>query len=600
MANGQPVKRYSAKDLLREIARSHASVRRSGHAVRHHHQSLAHLESTARINASNPCSEYMFLDDSACNLASLNLMKFVGPGGEFDVEAFRHACDTVTLAQEIIVDSASYPTEKIAKNSHDFRPLGLGFANLGALLMSMGIPYDSPQGRDWAGAITAVMCGQAYLTSARIAEAVGPCPGYAVNEESFLDVIRMHGNAVQRHRQQARSGGSVSKPRWSAGTMRMQLGERVGFRNAQTTVIAPTGTIGFMMDCDTTGIEPDLALVKYKKLVGGGMIKIVNNTVPQALIKLGYTPEQVELIVTHIDSTGTIEGAPGLKDEHLPVFDCSFRPQNGKRSIHYMGHVRMMAAVQPFISGAISKTINMPEESTVEDVMDAYIESWRLGLKAVAIYRDNSKRVQPLSSGTGKGEKKATSAAVAAPVVTEKIVYRPVRRKLPDERQSITHKFSIGGHEGYITVGMYEDGTPGEVFISMAKEGSTICGLMDSFATSISYALQYGVPLKFFVDKFSHVRFEPSGWTGNPQVPYAKSIMDYIFRWMGAKFLGPEYAVTEAGDAPGAAPDRARAAAGAAVRAGGERRADVLGMRRPDDPQRQLLQVRELRRDERL
>jgi ribonucleoside-diphosphate reductase alpha chain len=416
----------------------------------------------------------------------------------------------------------------------------------------MGIPYDSPAGRDWAAAITAVMCGQAYLTSARIAEAVGPCPGYAVNEDSFLDVILMHGKAVSGI-DSKRVPEDLFKGAVDCWNDAYTLGERVGFRNAQTTVIAPTGTIGFMMDCDTTGIEPDLALVKYKKLVGGGIIKIVNNTVPQALIKLGYTPEQVEMIVTHIDSTGTIEGAPALKDEHLPVFDCSFRPQNGKRSIHYMGHVRMMAATQPFISGAISKTINMPEESTVEDVMDAYMESWRLGLKAVAIYRDNSKRAQPLSSGTGKGEKKATASSgtmALAPLVTEKIVYRPIRRKLPDERQSITHKFSIGGHEGYITVGMYEDGTPGEVFISMAKEGSTISGLMDSFATSISYALQYGVPLKFFVDKFSHVRFEPSGWTGNQQVPYAKSIMDYIFRWLGAKFLGPEYATNEAGDAP--------------------------------------------------
>jgi ribonucleoside-diphosphate reductase alpha chain len=335
----------------------------------------------------------------------------------------------------------------------------------------------------------------------------------------------------------------------------LELGRAAGFRNAQTTVIAPTGTIGFMMDCDTTGIEPDLALVKYKKLVGGGVIKIVNNTVPSALIKLGYTPDQVGKIVDHIDSTGTIEGAPGLKDEHLPVFDCSFRPQNGVRSIHFMGHVRMMAAVQPFISGAISKTINMPEESTVEDIMNAYIESWRLGLKAVAIYRDNSKRVQPLSSGTAKGAKAASGAgdrilspAVAAEVV-EKIVYRPVRRKLPDERQSLTHKFSIGGHEGYLTVGLYEDGQPGELFVTMAKEGSTISGLMDSFATAVSYALQYGVPLKFFVDKFSHVRFEPSGWTGSPTVPYAKSIMDYIFRWLGAKFLGPEYAAGEAGEA---------------------------------------------------
>jgi ribonucleoside-diphosphate reductase alpha chain len=549
VANGQPKKRYSAKELLREIAQATHQCGDPGMqfdtTINRWHTSKA----TARINASNPCSEYMFLDDSACNLASLNLMKFVGPGGEFDVEAFRHACDTVTLAQEIIVDSASYPTERIAKNSHDFRPLGLGYANLGALLMSMGIPYDSPAGRDWAAAITAVMCGQAYLTSARIAEAVGPCPGYAVNEDSFLDVILMHGKAVSGI-DCKRVPDDLFKAAVDCWNDAYTLGERVGFRNAQTTVIAPTGTIGFMMDCDTTGIEPDLALVKYKKLVGGGIIKIVNNTVPQALIKLGYTPEQVEMIVTHIDSTGTIEGAPGLKDEHLPVFDCSFRPQNGKRSIHYMGHVRMMAATQPFISGAISKTINMPEESTVEEVMDAYMESWRLGLKAVAIYRDNSKRAQPLSSSTGKGEKKATASTALAPVVTEKIVYRPIRRKLPDERQSITHKFSIGGHEGYITVGMYEDGTPGEVFISMAKEGSTISGLMDSFATSISYALQYGVPLKFFVDKFSHVRFEPSGWTGNPQVPYAKSIMDYIFRWLGAKFLGPEYAANEAGDAP--------------------------------------------------
>jgi ribonucleoside-diphosphate reductase alpha chain len=310
--------------------------------------------------------------------------------------------------------------------------------------------------------------------------------------------------------------------------------------------LAPTGTIGFMMDCDTTGIEPDLALVKYKKLVGGGVIKIVNNTVPQALIKLGYTPEQTEKIVAHIDSTGTIEGAPNLKPEHLAVFDCSFRPQNGVRFIHHMGHIRMMAAVQPFISGAISKTINMPEESTVEDIMDAYVESWKFGLKAVAIYRDGSKRVQPLSSGNGKNDKK-TVAAVSAPVVqtVEKVVYRPIRHKLPDERASITHKFSIGGHEGYITVGMYEDGTPGEVFISMAKEGSTISGLMDTLATSISYGLQYGVPLKFFVDKFSHVRFEPSGWTGNSQVPYAKSIIDYIFRWLGARFLG----ITEASEA---------------------------------------------------
>src|SRR4051812_7103438 len=413
VASGQPVTRYKAKELMRQIAEATHQCGDPGMqfdtTVNRWHTS----KNTARINASNPCSEYMFLDDSACNLASLNLAKFIGANGSFDVEAFRHAVDTVILAQEILVDNASYPTERIAKNSHDFRPLGLGYANLGAMLMSLGLPYDGDAGRSYAGAITAVMCGQAYLTSARIAEAVGPCPGYAENEEPFLDVIRMHWNAaesldskrVPQHMFQA------AEECWRKA---YDLGSQAGFRNAQTTVLAPTGTIGFMMDCDTTGIEPDLALVKYKKLVGGGVIKIVNNTVPQALIKLGYTPEQTEQIVTHIDATGTIEGAPGLKDEHLAVFDCSFRPQNGTRFIHYMGHIRMMAAVQPFISGAISKTINMPEESTVEDIMEAYVESWKLGLKAVAIYRDGSKRVQPLSSGTGKGEKKVVTLPVPA------------------------------------------------------------------------------------------------------------------------------------------------------------------------------------------
>jgi ribonucleoside-diphosphate reductase alpha chain len=547
--NGQPVKRYRARDLMKQIAEATWQCGDPGMqfdtTINRWHTS----KNTERINASNPCSEYMFLDDSACNLSSLNLMKFVDAGGRFDVEAFRHAVDTMTMAQEIIVDNASYPTDRIARNSHDYRPLGLGFANLGALLMSMGFAYDSDAGRNFAGAITAVMCGQSYLTSARIAESTGPFPGYAKNEQPFLEVIKMHRDSVAGLDSKL-VPADLLKAAWETWSTAYDKGKISGFRNAQTTVIAPTGTIGFMMDCDTTGIEPDLSLVKYKKLVGGGVIKIVNNTVPQSLIKLGYTPEQAEAIVTHIDATGTIEGAPGLKPEHLAVFDCSFRPQNGVRFIHHMGHIKMMAAVQPFISGAISKTINMPEESTVDDIMDAYIESWRLGLKAVAIYRDNSKRVQPLSSGTGKGEKKATAttAVVPATQIIEKIVHRPVRRKLPDERQSITHKFSIGGHEGYITVGLYEDGTPGEVFISMAKEGSTISGLMDSFATSVSYALQYGVPLKFFVDKFSHVRFEPSGWTGNAQVPYAKSIMDYIFRWMGGKFLGPEYALGEAGE----------------------------------------------------
>ena len=551
---GEKVNRHMARDLMRAISEATHQCGDPGMQFDTTINRWHPCKNTSRINASNPCSEYMFLDDSACNLSSLNLMKFVSPGGQFDVEAFRHAVDTMIVAQEILVDNASYPTDKIAKNSHAYRPLGLGFANLGALLMSFGVPYDSDKGRDYAGTISAVMCGQAYLTSARVAETKGTFEGYPQNADVFLDVIAMHRDAVS-----GIQGNHVPSDLFGAAKScwvdAYNLGKRNGFRNGQMTVIAPTGTIGFMMDCDTTGIEPDLALVKYKKLVGGGVIKIVNNTVPQALIRLGYTPEQVETIIQHIDSTGTIEGAPGLKPEHLAVFDCSFRPQNGTRSIHYMGHLKMMAAVQPFVSGAISKTINMPEECSVEDVMDAYIESWRLGLKSVAIYRDNSKSAQPMSTGAGKDKEKKAEKKIEAAMsaVTEKIVYRPVRRKLPDERHALTHKFSIGGHEGYVTVGLYEDGTPGEVFITMAKEGSTISGLMDSFATAISYNLQYGVPLKFLVDKFGHVRFEPSGWTGNQQIPYAKSIPDYIFRWLGSKFLGPDYTANpgsgEAGNA---------------------------------------------------
>ena len=554
---GEKKDRIRARDLMKSIAEATWQCGDPGMQFDTTINRWHPCPNTSRINASNPCSEYMFLDDSACNLSSLNLMKFVGPDGQFDVQAFIHGVDTLIVAQEILVDNAAYPTEKIAGNSHDYRPLGLGFANLGALLMSFGIPYDSDRGRDYAGAISAVMCGQAYLTSARISESTGPFSGFAKNEEPFLEVMRMHRDAVNQinSRNIPTALFGAAKKAWEDAC---NLGKTAGYRNGQVTVIAPTGTIGFMMDCDTTGIEPDLGLVKYKKLVGGGVIKIVNNTVPGALIKLGYSPEQVEAIVSHIDATGTIEGAPHIKPEHLAVFDCSFKPQNGTRTIHYMGHLKMMGAVQPYVSGAISKTINMPEECTAEDVMDAYIESWRLGLKAVAIYRDNSKRVQPLSTGPGKtAEKKALAAASArevAAVVTEKVVYRPVRRKLPDERQSITHKFSIGGHEGYITVGMFEDGTPGEIFITMAKEGSTISGLMDSFSTSVSYCLQYGVPLKFLVDKFGHVRFEPSGWTGNPNIPYAKSIPDYIFRWLATKFLGAEYASNEAGNSPGLRP----------------------------------------------
>ena len=541
--NGQPKERYKARDLLKQIAEATHQCGDPGMQFDTTVNRWHPCKNTARINASNPCSEYMFLDDSACNLASLNLRKFHVSKGQFDVEGFRHAVDTLILAQEIIVGNASYPTAKIAENSRNYRPLGLGFANLGALLMSMGVAYNSDEGRGVAGAITAVMCGQAYLTSARIAGTTGQFAGYQKNHEAFLEVIRMHRDAARDL-----SGEHVEKPLHEAASQcwedAFNLGQRNGYRNAQVTVIAPTGTIGFMMDCDTTGVEPELALVKYKKLVGGGVIKIVNNTVPEALLKLSYTPKQVSEIVSHIDSTGTIEGAPHIKDEHLSIFDCSFRPQNGERAIHYMGHVRMMGAVQPFISGAISKTINMPEESTVEDIMDAYIESWRLGLKAVAIYRDGSKRAQPLSTARVTSEKGERTAA------GERIVYRPMRRKLPDERQSITHKFSVGGHEGYITVGLYDDGNPGELFIRMAKEGSTISGLMDSFATAVSMTLQYGVPLQVLVDKFQHVRFEPSGWTGNSKIPYAKSVMDYIFRWLGAKFISPDYQQSEAGETP--------------------------------------------------
>ncbi len=544
VVDGRPVKKHRARDLLHRIAEAAHQCGDPGMqfdtSVNRWHTS----KTTGRINASNPCSEYMFLDDSACNLASLNLMKFLAPGGRFDAVAFRHAVDTMIVAQEILVDNAGYPTEKIAHNSHDFRPLGLGYANLGALLMASGLPYDGDAGRATAAAVTALMHGQAYLTSARIAAALGPCPGFPVNREPFLEVIGMHRDAVNGIEAEHVEAELMKTVRQVWDECR-EMGERSGYRNSQVTVLAPTGTIGFMMDCDTTGIEPDLALVKYKKLVGGGVIKIVNNTVPAALLKLGYSPDQVSDIVGYIDREATIEGAPHLKPEHLPVFDCSFRPARGSRSIHYMGHIKMMAAAQPFISGAISKTVNLPEDATVEEIIEVYTQAWKLGLKAVAIYRDGSKKVQPLSAAKmDKQEKKDAGAGLAAPAAgAEPRVYR---RKLPAERKSITHKFSIAGHEGYITVGMYDDGNPGEVFITMAKEGSTVSGLMDSFATAVSLALQYGVPLKVLVDKFSHVRFEPSGWTGNTEIPYAKSIMDYIFRWLGAKFIGPEYRQSEA------------------------------------------------------
>ncbi len=576
VTDGQPVEKLRARDLMMKISDSTWHCGDPGMQYDTTINRWHTCKTTGRINASNPCSEYMFLDDTACNLASLNLMKFVNASGQFDVAAFKHAVDLTVTAQEILVDNASYPTPKIAENSHNFRPLGLGYANLGALLMSMAVPYDSDEGRDTAGAITSLMCGEAYAQSARIAERMGAFPGYEANQEPMLDVVRMHREAVRGIKPEHVQPELflAAQESWDAA---LHHGEKHGYKNSQVTVLAPTGTIGFMMDCDTTGIEPDLALVKYKKLVGGGLIKIVNNTVPQALMKLGYTPEQTSEIVSYIDKNGKIEGAPYLKDEHLPVFDCSLAPQGGGRSITWTGHVKMMAAAQPFLSGAISKTINMPAESTAEDIVNAYIESWRLGLKAVAIYRDNSKRSQPLSAA-GKKEKKAPigseQAAEGAPAVHATVavergsgaapaiqalvavelapatVIEPIQRelfprakreKMPVERDSVTHKFSVGGHEGYITVGKYDDGRVGEVFIKMAKEGSTLSGIMDGFALTMSLGLQYGVPLKVFVDKLLNTRFEPSGITANPNIRFVSSVLDYIARWLGGKFISADY-----------------------------------------------------------
>ena len=584
IGDGSVMKTYKAKDLLKKISEAtwhcgdpgmqYDTTTNRWHTSKH----------TARINASNPCSEYMFLDDSACNLASLNLLKFA-PNGTFDVEAYRHAVDVLITAQEILVDNAGYPTEMIMRNSHDYRPLGLGYANLGALLMAAGLPYDSDAGRDYAACVTAIMCGEAYLQSSRIAEQCAPltpatdtvatrlgmttgivhvgtaasavqrseasspaetmpggaCPGWYINREPFLDVIRMHRASVNNINK-----NNVPTPLYESSKAcwdeALAHGEKFGYRNSQVTVLAPTGTIGFMMDCDTTGVEPDLALVKYKKLVGGGMIKIVNQTVPTALFKLGYDHDQANAIVSYIDATGTIEGAPHIKDDHLAVFDCSFKPAKGTRSIAPMGHLKMMAAAQPFISGAISKTVNLPENASVEDIMEAYLQAWKLGLKAVAVYRDGCKKSQPLSAAgtkTANSSKDDPRPGTAAAQEEENLNAPPraVRHKLQEERASITHKFKVGDHEGYITVGLYPDGQPGELFITMAKEGSTVSGLMDSFALAVSIALQHGVELKLFCEKFAHTRFEPSGWSGNPDIGYAKSIMDYIFRWLRLRFL---------------------------------------------------------------
>ena len=542
VTDGEKNVTYNAQDLLRKMAEG---THLCGDPGMQYHSTINHWHTCPQsgpINASNPCSEYMFLNDSACNLASLNLMKFRRPDGSMDLDRYRAAVRIFIIAQEILVDNASYPLERITRNSHDYRPLGLGYANLGALIMSLGLPYDSNAGRAVAGGLTAVLTGTAYATSAEIASRVGTFPQFYRNRNNMLHVIEMHRDAVETIDAELCSPELLDAARHSWDEA-LQAGTAHGYRNAQVSVLAPTGTIGFMMDCDTTGIEPDIALVKYKNLAGGGMFKIVNQTVPQALDRLGYSKDHIGGIIEFIDENDTIEGAPHLREEHLPVFDCAFQAANGSRCIDYMGHIRMMGAAQPFLSGAISKTVNMPNEATVEEIMEVYLEGWKLGLKAVAIYRDGSKRTQPLN--TTDGEVQAISAseqeALDATGITveqlEQAKRTPHRNRLAATRPSITHKFDVAGHEGYITVGLYDSGLPGEVFVSMAKEGSTVGGMMDVFATGVSLCLQYGVPLEALVKKFTHQRFEPSGMTSNRNIPFAKSIVDYIFRWLAQTFL---------------------------------------------------------------
>ena len=565
VTDGRTIDTFDARQLMDEIARASWECGDPGMQYDTTINEWHTCPNTDKIYGSNPCSEYMFLDDSACNLASLNLLTYRDDDGDFDAHSMKKAVQIIITAQEILVGNAGYPTPEIERNSHTFRPLGLGYANLGALLMARGLPYDSDEGRAYAGAITALLCGEAYRQSAEIARTTGPFEGYPVNEEPMLNVIEKHRAYVDKigddwKEIEDMEVFEVAKNSWDEA---LELGREHGYRNSQATVLAPTGTIGFLMDCDTTGIEPDIALIKYKKLVGGGRFKIVNKTVPEALERLGYDEQQRGEIRDYLMEEETIEGAPHIKDEHLPVFDCAFEPANGSRSIAPMGHVRMMAAAQPFLSGAISKTVNMPEDATEEDIKYVYKRAWELGLKAIAIYRDGCKRTQPLSTQDDDAQaadadatsdqsadttveptpESASKSTETASPSEERIASwgdAERRRRLPDERPSITHKFSIAGHEGYITVGMYEDGSPGEVFIVMSKEGSVVSGLMDSFATSISLGLQYGVPLEVMVDKFSHTRFEPSGITNNSDIRFAKSVTDYIFRWLADKFLEEE------------------------------------------------------------
>ncbi|MGD0251883.1 MAG: vitamin B12-dependent ribonucleotide reductase [Verrucomicrobiota bacterium] len=569
ITTGKPLEKKDAAKLFFKIAEGTWICGDPGMQYDGAIQKWHTCKGTDAIHSTNPCSEYVFLNNTACNLASLNLMKFKREDGKFDVERFKAAVRIFITAQEIVVDNASYPTKDIAENSHIFRTLGLGYANLGSLIMSYGLPYDGDGGRALAGAITAIMTGHAYEQSAEIAASVGTFPGYRDarcahvpkprqkdNVESMLGVIQLHRDAVEEIQPSQEFNYLKAEARhcWDRA---LAYGRKVGYRNAQVTVLAPTGTIAFSMDCDTTGIEPDIALVKYKLLAGGGMLKIVNRGVPDALRRLGYSAKEIEGVVAHIEKFDTIEDAEeggqtirsGLKPEHLPVFDCAFKPHRGKRSIHYLAHLKMMAAAQPFISGAISKTVNMPNESTVEDIRNTYLQAWKMGLKCVAIYRDGSKRSQPLSTKrSGDGSSGTTAADTSlfearikeletevARLGTE--VGKPLRRRLSDTRTAVTHKFDIAGHEGYMTVGLFEDGQPGELFITMAKEGSTIGGLMDGIGTLTSIALQYGVPLGALVKKFAHQRFEPSGFTKNPEIRNASSITDYVFRWMAVQFI---------------------------------------------------------------
>jgi ribonucleoside-diphosphate reductase alpha chain len=497
---------------------------------------------SGRINASNPCSEYMHLDNSACNLASINLLKFLSEDGSFDIDGFKHCVDVFITAMDILVDRSSYPTPEIEKNARDFRQLGLGYANLGAALMAQGLPYDSNEGRYWARAITALMTGEAYAQSARLARRLGPFRGFEQNCEPMTDVIHTHYNASEWI-SEGIEPDEIHKAAAVVWREAFNMGERCGWRNSQATVLAPTGTIGFMMDCATTGIEPDIALVKYKKLVGGGSMKIVNGTVERALRKIGtYTDYAISRVLQHIEEQGTVEGCEFLQSSaHLPIFDCAFRPVNGTRSISWEGHIKMMGAVQPFLSGAISKTVNMPADATVEDVERAFMLAWKEGVKAIAIYRDGSKGQQPVSVKESVPSETKEYASFLQPIEELRLnqggASQPVRRKLPNERQSITKKFRIAGHDGYIHVGLYEDGEPGELFLKMSKEGSTLSGLLDVFATTVSYALQYGVPLQDMVDKFKNIKFEPAGYTGDKDIPYAHSIADFVFRWLEWRFL---------------------------------------------------------------